>query len=101
MGYFLEPLMLETMKLLGSNKSKITKDINCENVPNLEITELIHCHIINSNYQQGSRVWYTFIPDKSFGQILDIFPKKFVFLKTFNSDFHILKYGLLIKILNL
>ena len=54
------------MKLLGSTKSKITKDKNGENVPHLEITEevLIHCNIVNNNYQQGSRVLYTFVPNK-------------------------------------
>ena len=55
----------------------------------LEITEvvLIHCDITNNCYQQNSRVFYTFAPNKSFGQLLDISPKKFVFSKTFNSEF--------------
>ena len=54
-GYYLELLMPETMKLLGSTKSMITKDENSENVPNLEITEvlLVHCNIANNNYQQN------------------------------------------------
>ena len=70
------------MKLLGSNESKITKDENGENVPHLEITEvvLIHCNIVNNDYQQDSRVLYTFVPNKSFGQLLDISPKNFIFL---------------------
>ena len=77
------------MKLLGSTKSKITKDENGENVPHLEITEgvLVHCNIVNNNDQQDSRVLYTFVPNKSFGQFLDISPKKFIFLETFNSEF--------------
>ena len=81
--------MLETMKLLGSTKSKITKDENSENVPQLEITEvvLIHCNIVNNNYQPDSRVLHTFAPNKSFGQLLDISPKNFIFLKTFNLEF--------------
>ena len=56
----------EAMKLLGSTKSKITKDKNGENVPYLEITEvvLVHCNIIKNNYQQNSRVLYTFVPKK-------------------------------------
>ena len=55
------------MKLLGSTKSKITKDDNGKNVPHLEIAEvvLIHCSIVNNNYQQDSRVWYTFVPNNS------------------------------------
>ena len=77
-GYYLELLMPETMKLLGSTKSKINEDKNGENVPHLEITEvvLIHFNIANNDYQQDSRVLYTFIPNKSFGQLLDISQKK-------------------------
>ena len=76
------------MKLLGSTKSKITKDKIGENVPHLEITEvlLIHCNIVNNYYQQDSRVLYTFVPNKSFGQLLNISPKNFIFLKTFDSE---------------
>ena len=56
--YYLELLTPETMKLLGSTKSKITKDENGENMPHLEITELviIHCNIVDNDYQQDSRV---------------------------------------------
>ena len=54
-----------------------------------EITEvvLVHCNIVNNNYHQGSRVLHAFIPNKSFGQLLYISPKDFIFLKTFNSEF--------------
>ena len=57
-GYYLELLTSETLKLLGSTKSKIAKDENGENVPFLEITEvvLIHCNVVNNSYQQTSRV---------------------------------------------
>ena len=67
-GYSLELLTPETMKLLGSTKNKITKDKNGENVPHLEITEvvLVHCNIVNNDYQQDSRVLYTFVPNKPF-----------------------------------
>ena len=84
-----EILMPETMKLLGSTNNKITKDENGENVPHLEITKvvLVHCNIVNNDYQQDSKVLYTFIPNKSFGQLLEISPKYFVFLNTFNSEF--------------
>ena len=77
------------MKLFGSIKSKITKDKNVENVHHLEITEvvLLHSNIVNNDYQQDSRVLYTFVPNKSFGQLLDISPKNFIFLKTFDSEF--------------
>ena len=80
----------------------MTNDENGENVPHLEITEvvLVHCNIVNNNYKQDSRVLYTFVPNKLFGQLLDILPKIFFFFKLLIQNFHILKYGLLIKILN-
>ena len=89
------------MKLLASTKSKITQSENGEYVPNLEITEvvLVHCNIVNDNYQQNSRDLYTFVSNQLFGQLLDISPKKFIFLKTFDSEFHILKCVIQIKIL--
>ena len=64
-GYTLELLTPETMKLLGSIKNKITEDKNGENVPHLEITEvvLVHCNMVNNDYQQDSRALYTFVPN--------------------------------------
>ena len=69
------------MKLLRSTKSKMTKNEKGENVPHLEITEvvLIHCNIVNNDYEHDSRVLYTFVPNNSFGQLLDISPKKIIF----------------------
>ena len=60
------------MKFLGSTENKITKDKSCENVPHLEITEvvLVHCNIVNNDYQQDSRVLYTFVPNKPFDSLL-------------------------------
>ena len=74
------------MKLLGSTESKITKDKNCENVPHLAIIELVlvHCNLMNNDYQQDSRILYTFVPNKSFGSLLEISPTNHIFLKTFN-----------------
>ena len=85
-GYSLEILTPETMKLLRSTDNKITKDKNVENVPKLEITEvvLIHCNIVNNDYQQDSRVLYSFVPNKPFGSLLEISQTKHIFLKTFN-----------------
>ena len=76
------------MKLLERPKSKITKDKNSENLPRLEITELvlIHCNIVNNDYQEDSRVLYKFVPNKEFGQLLDITPKNFIFLKSFEWE---------------
>ena len=88
-GYSLELLTKETMKLLGSTKNKITKDKNGENVPHHEITEvvLVHCNMVNNDNQQDSRVLYTFVPNKSFGSLLDISPSNHIFLKTFKSEY--------------
>ena len=89
-GYSLDLLRKETMKLLGSTENKITKDKNGENVPHLEITEvvLVHCNMVNNDYQHDSRVLYTFVPNKSFGSLLDISPSNHIFLKTFNSEYN-------------
>ena len=88
-GYYLERLTPETMKSLRSTKSKKTKDKNDENVPYLEITEivLIHCNYVNNSYQKNLRVLHTFIPNKSLGQLLNIWPKNFMSLNTFDSEF--------------
>ena len=88
-GYYLEHLTTETMKLLGGTKSQITKDENGENVPHLEITNvvLVYCNIVNNHYEHDSGVLNTVTSNKSFGQLLDISPKIFIFLKTFISEF--------------
>ena len=67
-GYYLKILTPGTMKLLGSTKSKISKDKNDENVPHLEITEvvLVHCNIVSNDYEKDSRVLYAFILNKSY-----------------------------------
>ena len=77
------------MKLLGSTENKITKDKNGENVPHLEITEvvLVHCNIVNNDYQQDSRVLYTVVPNKPSGSLFEISPTNHIVLKTFNSEF--------------
>ena len=89
-GYYLELLKPETMKLLGSAESKITKD---KNVPHLEVVELVlvHCNLVNNDYQQDSRILFTFVPNKTFGSLLEISPTNHVFLKTFNSEFQEVK----------
>ena len=97
-GYSLKILTPETMKLLGSTKSKIAKEKNGENVPHLEITEVVvvDCNFVNNDYQQDSRVLYTFdsrvlntfVRNKPFGSLLETSPTNHIFLKTFNSEFH-------------
>ena len=81
------------MKLLGRTESKITKYKNGITFPHLEIVELvlIHCSLVNNNYQQNSRILYTFVPNKPFGSLLEISPPSHIFLKTFNSEFQEIK----------
>ena len=80
-------------QLLGSTKNKITKDKNGENVPHLEITEvvLVYYNIVNNDYQQDSRVLYMFVPNKPFPSLLEISPINHIFLKTFNSEYNEIK----------
>ena len=81
------------MKRRGSAEIKITTDKNGENVPHLEIVELVlvHCNLVNNDYQQDSRILYAFVPNKTFGSLLEILPINHVFLKTFNSEFQEIK----------
>ena len=71
------------MKLQESTKSEISKDKNCENVPHLEIVELvlIHYNLVNNNYQQNSRILYKFTPGKSCGSLLQTSLPSHIFLK--------------------
>ena len=101
-GHYLKLLTSETVKLLGSTENKTTRNKNRENISYLEIKEviLVHCNIVNKDYQQDSRVVFTFVPNKSFGSFLETSPKNHIFLKTFIWNFKKLKYGLQIKIVN-
>ena len=77
------------MKLLGSTLSIIDADKNSENIPRLENVEavLVHCNLFNNSYQQHSRLLFTFVPTKRFGQLISISPHSLVLLKTMNMDF--------------
>ena len=79
----------ETMKLLESTKDTIDADKNSENVPKLENVEvvLVHCNLVNNAYQQHSRVLFTFVPTKQYGQLISISPHSLVFLKTMITEF--------------
>ena len=81
------------MKLLASTESKTTKDKNGENVSHLEFVELVlvHCNLVNNDYQQDSRILYTFVPNKLFGNLLESSLPNNIFLKTFNSEFQEIK----------
>ena len=79
----------ETMKLSGSTKKDVDKDKNGEDVPKLESVEvvLVHCNLVNNSYQQASKVLFTFVPNKQFGQLITISPHSLIMLKTTNSEF--------------
>ena len=80
-GYKLELLSKETMKLLGSTRDTTDADKNSENVLRLESVEvvLVHCNLVNNSYQQASRVLFTFVPNKQYGQLISISPNSFLF----------------------
>ena len=88
-GYKLELLAEETMQLLGSSKKGIDQNKDDEIVPRLETVEvvLVHCNLVNSSYQQASKVLFTFGPNKLFGQLITITPHSPTMLKTTNSEF--------------
>ena len=88
-GYNRELLTSETMKLLGSTKKVVDKDKNGENVPKLEIVEvvLVHCNLVKNDYQHTSKVLFTFVPNKTFGQLINISPRAFTMMNTVNTEF--------------
>ena len=93
-GYYLELLTPETIRLFESTNIKLNKNENCENDRNFEISKipevvLVHCNIFNNNYQRNSRVFYTFVLNKSFSQLLHISSNYFIFLTKFNSELYI------------
>ena len=101
-GYYRELLTPETMKLLGNTESKVTRDMNGEEVPHLEVTELVfvHCNLVNNDYQQDSRILYTFVPNPPFGSLLEISLTNHIFSKNLIQNFKKLKFGLQIKLVS-
>ena len=88
-GYKLELLTEETMQLLGSSKKVIDKNKDGEIVPRLETVEvvLVHCNLVNNNYQQASKVLFTFVPNKQLDQLITITHHSLTMLKTTNAEF--------------
>ena len=88
-GYKLELLREKVMHLFGSSKKVTDKNKNGEFVPRLQTVEavLVHCNLVNSNYQQTSKVLFTFVPSKQFGKLITITPHLPTMLKTTNSEF--------------
>ena len=77
------------MKLLGSTNKVIDKDKNTENIPKSEIVEvaLVHYNLVKNDYQQTSKILFTFVPNKNFGQLINISPQAFTIMNTVNTEF--------------
>ena len=88
-GHKLELLSKETMQLLRSLKKDIDQNKDGEIVPKLETVEvvLVQCNLVNNNYQQASKVLFTFVPNKQFGQLITISPHSLTMLKITNTEF--------------
>ena len=88
-GYKPELLSDETMQLLGSSKQVVDKNKDGKIVPRLEAVEvaLVPCNLVNSNYQQTSKVLFTIVSNKQFGQLITITPYTLKMLKTTNAEF--------------
>ena len=79
----------ETMKLLGSTKKDVDSDKNNENVPKLESVEvvLVHCNLVKNDYQHTSKVLFSFVLNKQFGQLINISPHSLIMMNTVNTEF--------------
>ena len=76
------------MRLLGSSTDTIDGDKNSELVPKLEsVVVLVHCNLVNNSYQQASKVLFTFLPNKKYGQLITVSPETLIMLKTVNTEF--------------
>ena len=88
-GCKLELLSSETMKLLGSTKKDVDQDKDEEDVPKLQSVEVVlaHCNLVNNNYQQASKVLFTFVTNEQFGKLINIAPNSLIMLSTTNAEF--------------
>ena len=88
-GYKLELLTPETMRLLESTKKDVDADKNSEHVPKLESVEvvLVHCNLVKNDYQHTSKVLFSFVPNKQFGQLINISPHSLTMMNTVNTEF--------------
>ena len=77
------------MKLLGRTKNVVGKDKNSENVPKLESVEvvLMHCNLVENDYHHASKLLFSFVPNKQFGQLSNISPHVFTMMNTVNTVF--------------
>ena len=81
--------MPETVKLFANKKTQQTRPKNGENVPSIEIVEvvLVQYNLVDNQYQQKSEVLYTFTPNKSYIYLLNFEPSNLAFLKAYNTEF--------------
>ena len=85
----MELLTPEIRKLLGSTKKDVGKDKDSKNVPKLESVEvvLVHCNLVKNDYQHTSKVLFIFVPNKEFGQLINISPHSLTMTNTVNAEF--------------
>ena len=88
-GYKLELLTVETVRLLGSGKKEVDKDKDGKIMPKLESVEvvLVHCNLVKNDYQHTSKVFFFFVPDRQFGQLINISPHSLTMTNTVNTEF--------------
>ena len=88
-GYKLELLSKDTMRLLGSSSDTVDGDKKSELVPKLDSVDLVlvHCNVVNNSYQQASKVLFTFVPNKKYGQLITVSPETLIMLETVNTEF--------------
>ena len=92
-GYKLELLTPETMRLLGSTKKDVDSDKNSENVPKLESVEviLVQCNLVKNDYRHTSKVLFSFVPNKQFGQLINISPHSLTMMNKVNTEFSLVE----------
>ena len=88
-GYKLELLTPETMRLLVRTKKDVDADENSKNLPKLESVEvvLVHCSLVLNDYQNTSKVLFSFAPNKKLGQLINISPHSLAMMNTVNTEF--------------
>ena len=79
----------ETMRLLGSSKKDVDADENGENIPKLEsaVVVLVHCNLVKNDHQCSSKVFFSFVPNKQFGQLINITPNTLMMMNTVSTEF--------------
>ena len=87
-GYKLELLTPEIMRLLRSTKKDVDADKYVEILPKLESVELVlvHCNLVKNDYQHTSKVLFSFVPNKQFGQLINISPHSLTMMNTVNIE---------------